>query len=361
MVQFKRCLLIALLCFNVIASGCSPFVENNTIEEIAPVVFWSINEGKKGKLKISTLVPPLIKEKKRLLSMEVDLIKQGGKEFNLIYYRELKSGQLRMILISEELAKKGTLILINTLLNDPNISQRLYIAVVRGNFDDYIKSQLNKQANLDYFLYRMFKHYEDKHQGEMSIVNLHEFKNKLYTPYIDPFLPIFQVGKVNFTYQGTALFKDDKLVATINKMDDQIFQLIGNDHYLKLFPIPELAVSIGHVRSHTRIKINKDFSAISIKMNLTGRVEEYRGDKNLSDTKEYVKLNQEIESYLKKHTIDLLNNLQKWTVDPLDFGKISLRPFSQPLSEKEWSANWQKMKITVDYKLDFQPLMRMNK
>lgn len=312
-------------------------------------------------LKISTLFPPLIHEKKRLLSKQVKLLKQGEKEFNLIYYREIKSGQLRMVLINKNLAKKGILTLIDTLLNDPDISQRLYVAVVEGSFEDYIKGQISKQADLDFFLYRMFKHYEDRHQGEMSIVNLHEFKNRLYSPYTDPFLPVFKVGKDNFKYKGTAFFQEDKLVGSIDKLYDQIFQLISNDYYLKNLSIPDLAVSIGQVRSKTQIHFNKDFSAMSIQVNLQGRIEEYRGDKNMSITEDYLSLNEEIETFLEKHTIMFLNQLQKWNVDPIGVGKLTLRPFSRPISNKEWSSYWPRMKINVEYRIDFQPIKRMNR
>lgn len=49
MINGKRLILngcIALVIFMTI-EGCSPFVENNEIEEISPVTFWYIKEGKK--------------------------------------------------------------------------------------------------------------------------------------------------------------------------------------------------------------------------------------------------------------------------------------------------------------------------
>lgn len=350
--QLQRALSGVMLSAILLLAGCSPFTENNTIEEIAPVIFWFIKDGGEGKLNISTLVPPLIKEKKRLLSMNVNLLKQSGKEFNLAYYRELKSGQLRMILINEQLARKGILSMIDTLLNDPNISQRIYIAIVEGNFDDYINSQLTQQANLDYFLYRMFKHYDEKRQGEMSIINLHQFKNKLYTPYSDPILPIFKVTKSSFTYQGTAFFRHDKLIAKISKLDDEIMQLISNDYYLKSLPLPELAVSLGHVRANTYKKLNPDNSSLSLIVQLSGRIEEYRGDKNLRDYEDFLVLNREIEALLKKKTLALVKNMQKWKVDPLEIGKHTLHPFKKPISEKEWSTYWSNMNIKVEYHFD---------
>lgn len=331
------------------------------IEEIAPVIFWSIKEGEEGKLQISTVVPPLIKEKKRLLSLQVDFLQQGKKDFNLIYYRELKTGQIRMLLIDEELAKKDILPLISTLLLDPDISQHLYPVIVKGNFEDYIKNQLDKQENIDYFLYRMFKHYEKYNQGEMTIVNIHEYMRTLYSPFPYPILPVFKSSKNSFTYEGTAFFRNDKLIATVNTMDDQIIQLIDNDHYLKLLPIPDLSVTLGQVRSSTYIELNRNHSSISIQVNVNGRLEEYRGDKNIVDQDELAVFRQEVESHLENQTTELLKKMQQWKVDPLQIGTLSLHPFANRISEKEWMNAWEQMKIEVEYRLHIQPLTNVSK
>ncbi len=100
---------------------------------------------------------------------------------------------------------------------------------------------------------------------------------------------------------------------------------------------------------------------MSIQVNLQGRIEEYRGDKNMSITEDYLSLNEEIETFMKKHTIMFLNQLQKWNVDPIGVGKLTLRPFSRPISNKEWSSYWPRMKINVEYRIDFQPIKRMNR
>ncbi|WP_407272715.1 Ger(x)C family spore germination protein [Radiobacillus sp. PE A8.2] len=340
----------------VLMVGCTPFIENNEVEDIAPVIFWSISETDEGKLEISTLVPPLVKEKKRLLTLDVDLVEQGGKEFNLLYYRELKTGQLRMLLINEELARKGVKPILESMLPDPDISQRLFLLVFKGSFKDYIENQLNQQENLDLFLYNMLRHYEEYNQGEMSIINLHQFMKTLNSSYSFPILPIFKADKDSLVYEGTAFFDEDKLITSIEKMDEQLFQLINNDHYLKLFAIPDLAVTLGHVRSNVKINFNKNKSLISLKINLNGRIEEYRGEKNILDDTGFYAFNQEVESYLEKQTTELLKEMQELKVDPIQIGAHTLKPFSKPLSEKEWLNYWEKANIEVDYNLTIEPL-----
>jgi len=362
MAPYKHYGLLAIVILMGMVGCSSPFVENNLIEEIAPVVFWSVDKGTEGKLRISTLVPPLIREKKRLLSKEVDLLKQGGKEFNLIYYRELKQGQLRMILINEELAKKeGIEKLINTILVDPDISMRVYLLIVRGNFDDYIENQLTRQENQDYFLYRMLKHYEDHNQGEMSIVNIHQFMKKLYSPLKDPFLPVFHSDKNNFNYVGTAFFRKDKEVMVIQDVDDDIFQLLGNDHFLKTLAIPKLSTSLGRIRSNVSMKLSSDYSSLSLHVELNGRIEEYQGEKNIQSEEHLEQLIHEIEIYLEEQTSDLLQRMQQWNVDPLEVGSHSLKPFSKEMTEEQWLKYWGNIKIKVDYDIKIHPLINVER
>lgn len=345
----KLKVIVLVLC--IFFTGCIPFSKVNTIEETSPVILWYMTE-ENGKLVLSTLIPPLIKEEKRLLRTKVDLLKEGNKGFNLKYYRELKSGQLRMLLINEKVASKGIINQINTLLVDPEISQRLYLIVVRGNFDDYIEKQIQKQPDLDYYLYRLLQHYEKK--GDMTITNLHEFKKRYYSPYVDPILPVFDVENENFTYSGTAIFKEDRIVGLVSTFPDQYMQLLGNDHYLDTFVIPQLKITFGKVHSKVDMDFNSDLQILNIKMILDGRIEEYRGERDLYLTTEQDQLLNDIKQHMESETKSLLSKIQKLNCDPLHIGTGTLSPFAQPLKDNEWYSIWSSMTINVDYILNIK-------
>ncbi len=338
----------------IFLSSCSPIPEKNLIEEIAPVTFWSIQKGEEENYRMSTLIPPLVKEKKRLLTVQVDLLKEGMKGFNLKYYRELKVGQLRMLLISDEIAKEGISPIIDTILTDPDISKRLYVAVVKGDFDEYINSQLGAQKDLDYYLYRMFKHYEG--QGKLTVVNLHQFMKMLHSPANSPVVPVFEASGGNFQYQGTGIFKNDKLIETTNNMEELIYQLIGNDHFLKYFPIRDLSFVLGHVTANANWYMDKTYSELKLTVQLNGRLDEIAREQNVLTQDGLSKFETEIELYLEEQTTQFLKKLQENKVDPLQLRTYTLRPFSKPLNEEEWSNRWEKMEITVDYDLNIQPL-----
>ncbi|WP_404407841.1 Ger(x)C family spore germination protein [Jeotgalibacillus malaysiensis] len=351
----KRNKIIFVIFVNMLVlSGCSPIVEKNLVEEIAPVTFWSFQKGEEKNFRMSTVIPPLVKEKKRLLTVQVDLLKEGMKGFNLKYYRELKVGQLRMLLISEEIATEGISPLIDTILTDPDISKRVYLVIVKGDFDEYINSQLGVQQDLDYYLYRMFKHYDN--QGKLTIVNLHEFMKALHSPAHSPVLPVFEASNENFQYLGTGIFKNDKLIETTNNMEELIYQLIDNDHFLKYFPIRDLSFVLGHVKANVQLNMDQANSELTLNVQLNGRLDEIAREHGSLTRDALSGLESEIESYLEEQTTGFLEKLQENKVDPLQFRKLTLRPFSKPLDEKEWSDRWEQMEVKVDYDLKIQPL-----
>lgn len=354
---FRRLILLFMTLW---LSACAPFTENNMIEEISPITFLSISKGDEGKVKVSTILPPLSKENKSVMSQEVNLLKEGVQKYNLSFYQELKFGQMRLLIISEELGKEGIMSIINVLLTDPDIPLRIYLVIVKGNFEEYLESQLDKDENFDYSFYRMLKHYEEKNQGELTVVNLHEFKNLLYTPYSDPFLPVFKIQENEVSYEGTALFQDDKLVESISSLDDRIFQLINNDHYLEFLPIPEFEVVLGHVRSKTIVDIDSSYSTMTYTVNIDTRIEEYQGDKQLFDPKELKNIKKDIETHLEKQTHELVKKIQELKVDPLQLGIQTKRPFSIPMEEKKWIEMFEKMDIKIKYNINIEPLTDAN-
>lgn len=358
--QKKMVKRLALIFMALWLTGCATFSDNNIIEEIAPITFLSLSKGDEGKIKISTALPSLSKEKRRVMSQEVSLLKEGVRNFNLSFYQEIKSGQMRMLIINEELGKEGILSIINVLLTDPDISLRIYLVIVKGNFDEYLENQLD-QHDIDYSFYRMLKHYEEKNQGELTVVDLQEFKNLIYTPYSDPFLPVFKIEENDvISYEGTALFQNDKLVETITSFDDRIFQLLNNDHYLKNLTIPGLEVVLGHVRSKTNMDIDKSLSTMTYTVSIDSRIEEYRGEKQLFDPKDLEDLKKDIQSNLEKQTQELVKKMQKLKVDPLQLGIHTLKPFSKPMDEKKWIEHFEKMDIKIDYQINIEPLTDSN-
>ncbi|MFB8374586.1 hypothetical protein ACWIE6_19050 [Paenibacillus taichungensis] len=72
-------IILTLILSLPLMTSCAPLTEDNTIEEIAPVTFLALSEGREGKIKISTLAPPLTHESKTLITKEVHMLEEGRK------------------------------------------------------------------------------------------------------------------------------------------------------------------------------------------------------------------------------------------------------------------------------------------
>jgi spore germination protein len=337
-------------------SGCSSWsVKTNIIEEISPTILLYVDQGSDKHLKQATMIPPLREEQKRVITANVTLMREGRDELNQKYYREMKSGQLRMLFISKSLARENMLPIVNTLMLDPEISDRLYLMVVEGDFLAYLNRQVQKQQEMiDFYLYKMFAHNE--RQGEKTVTNLHRFMEAYYSPYADPLVPLFIVKGTDLTYEGTAFFHDGKMVGEITSLDDTLFQTLSQPtRFQKSLPLPEQGVTLGSLHTETKVTVRPS-GDVQIQIGVTGRVEEYQGERDLSQPEAAQQLTRELEAVLEQNVTRIVKKLQQWKVDPLRIGERTLGPFSQPYTEESWKAAWPAMPVHVDVHLQLESL-----
>jgi spore germination protein len=343
--QINRVMLL-LLC--LMMSGCSSFaVKSNTVEEISPIIFLYLDQTEDGQLQLSTIIPPVKKEKKTIVTTDAAILKEGKYRLDHKYYREMKDGQLRIVFISETLARKGIMDVINTLLLDPEISDRVYLAVADGDMIGYLNNQLlHNQEQIDFYLYKMLSHYEK--QRELTVSNLHQFMESWYDPYADPVIPLFKVSKTELEYEGTALFQDDRMTGAIRPPDDVYFQMLYRQNSKrKAIPLPDMDTTLGEVYAARRVRFSDSYRAVQIDVRIRGRVEEYPGNRDLSDPAEAAAWTRTLESHIESDMERFIRRIQALSVDPLLLGEHTLGLMRRPLSGEQWKQRWPHVQIHV--------------
>jgi spore germination protein len=348
--------IMIVLAMAVLLSGCAGVApKTNLIEEITPTILLYLKEGENSTVESTMVVPTVKEEKKQLLTVRSKMMKESRYLLTRNYYRELKSGQLHLLFISEELARKGIIDHINTLLLDQEIKTRLYMAVVRGDFVSYLQSQFDRQEGIDRFLYKMFRHYEKK--GDLTIVDLHHFLVSYYSPYSDPVLPMFTIRQGQLIYAGTALFREDRLVKSIPIEEDFLFQILHRHRCFHTnIPLPDRNIVLGSVFSTREIRFTDRYEHGIIKVLLRGIVEEYTGDKDLSRPEEAADMIRDLERYLEDRIYDRIRDWQQLSIDPAHIGRKTLSPFRQPFSGPEWKRHWRDLPVTVRVELELENL-----
>jgi len=147
----------------LILTGCSWLSPaTNVVEEISPTILMYLSQSGDSELECTIVVPAVKNEKKQVLTVRGRSMKETRLKLNFIHNREFKSGQMRMLFLSEDLARGGVIRHLNTLLLDQEITDRLYLAVVRGDFAGFLREQIRLQKNYDRILYKRFRHYENQ-------------------------------------------------------------------------------------------------------------------------------------------------------------------------------------------------------
>lgn len=336
-----------VLAMVVLLTGCAEMApKTNVIEEITPTILVYLDEGEDSTLESTMVIPAVREEKKQLLTVQTKMLKESRYLLTHNYYREIKSGQLHLLFISEEMAKKGIINHINTLLLDHEIKKRLYLAIIRGDFISYLQSQIHKQEGIDRFLYKMFRHYEKR--GELTIVDLHQFLVNYYSPYSDPVLPLFTIRQGQLTYAGTALFQKDRLVKLIPNTEDFLFHFVHRNRYFHTnIPLPERNIVLGSVVSTRKIHFTENYEQVIIKVQLRGIIEEYTGDKDLGRPEVAADFIRDLEEYLEERIREYIQNWQQLSIDPVNVGRKTLSLFRQPFTGSEWKQHWKNIPVTV--------------
>jgi spore germination protein len=337
---------IILLC--LILSACmNP--GDNILEEIAPAILYYFDEGEEKKLRVTTMVPPVKKEKRAVLTSEENLIKETKKTLNSKYYREVKDGQLRLTFFSTEIAKKGIENIIDSLYLDTEISDRIFLGLVEGDFEGFLKDPKNELV--DYQLYREMKH--NKVININYARDMHQYLKASYNPNADPFLPLFKVSEdKSMKYSGLVLFKNHKQIGDLSLNEEKIFRLLHQEvKFYEDITFDSLDVSLSMVGANKSYKIDTQKNTLAIQLDIACYVNEYQGKLDLTRTPDQLKLKKQIEGLIKEESTKLLKKLQEKEVDPLAIGKNKRQLMEAQTKEKEWNKVWKDLNISIDISL----------
>jgi spore germination protein len=121
--------------------------------------------------------------------------------------------------------------------------------------------------------------------------------------------------------------------------------------YHEVLTLEKLQVNLGLVNSDIKITMKTKEEKLRISMKLRGIINEYHGEKDLTNEKEQKELRSEIRDELHDQMVKLLETFQSNKVDPLYLGLYSKNLFSQAYYEDEWKEEWSKFDVDVDVRL----------
>lgn len=386
---------IILLCSIILAtfSGC---YDAREVDDEARVLVLGIDKGVSNKWRI-TLQFSTIKESSgggsggggmsngggkgdfTYVTLDTPSFFEGVNILNSSISRKLIFTHTRVIVISEELAKEGTIgEFMAPLIRNNQIRGSTHLIVSKGSALDLIKA--NEPfigTSLSKALETIAK--ESSDTGYFGHTTLNDFYNDLKSSYRQPIMTMAAVnefknfkekgpiwkggfkdggeylagqlprqGQNKIEYWGTAIFKKDKMVAELNGSQNRTLLMIRGGFRSGFFTIqdpkkPDLIIALD-IRQDKKPKVKIDFEGDIPTIDLTVHLEgiilalqsrfHYEEDPLLSLLEEAFK--EDI-----KHQIDqLINKCKDLNVDVFRFGDKASRQFK---TIDEWEKyNWNK-------------------
>jgi len=271
------------------------------------------------------------KEQVDVLSSKGHTSKQMRFNLSRLSERKLVSGQIRVVLYGEELARKGVLPLSDTLFRDAEIGSQMHLAVTEGKAAQYFLKRYPDKPSVDLYLYKMLR--KEMDQNTIPKSNLHRFIRAAYDVGSDPVLPYLRPGKDDVLLDGVAVFRDDKFVGLLSAEEARYLSyLMGGNRNGEVDA--DLAESSPHgnhahaVLMYLRVKraidlvSNGQAPSYKIKMDVEGAITEYTGAADMEDMKAVARIEKELAKQMRLNVLRVLEKLQTYNSDPVGFGEI---------------------------------------
>lgn len=339
-------LLLVTCYFLLFLGGCIP---KNIIDKVTLVQMIVVDKVQNN-LHMTFIAPVKEKGKKVLLyDGRAHTMEQAEHYANLQARRPLVNGQLRVVLFTENMAKKGLSSYIDAFIRIPSIGNLIQLVILEGNVQSFLKYPYHFHENVPTFIYKLLEH--NMENGMLPQMNLNTCSFKLHQEGNEMFLPIVALkdGKIRLT--SLALFRGSKMVGRLKPAHFFVLKSLLEKHKLDLhtFSYHSQYIVVQNLTStpqyNIQLKQGKPTFFISIKMK--GRIEETTGHTKISP--QYIKkIEHQIEKELNHQGQKLIRQFQTTRIDPLGLGskyKMQYRSFQF----KKWKDAYPFINIKVSF------------
>ena len=363
------CIILCIVIIMLTLTGC---YDNREIEDLAYVVAIGIDEADNNmfNLTFQTAVPKSVTkgegETTDIKTFKTDNFLSGFRKTGRYLSKKINLSHTKIIVVSEEIAKKGLQPFLNGLQNYMELRPNVNIIVSANGAKNYIESlQPKLLASPTKFYDMMFKSYQTDFRVPSSqlgdyLYRIHSSGAQPVTIYTDVDNNVIDSkkpetdkpaeeadkGKKNMSVKGLAVFNGDKMTGSLDSAETSIYALMtGSIDSIKLEvkdPLDERYKILSNIRkdksSKTSVQVYGIKPQINIEFNLHADIEAVQSNINYSDPAKLQKVQKEYEDYVK----DVMNGLltkasYEYKSDIFGFGQIAKKNYM-------YISQWEKVK-----------------
>jgi spore germination protein KC len=275
---------------------------------------------------------------------------------------EVFLGHLRVMVLSEEIARKGTARFNDFLRRNPEIRRTTALVVSKEPAAKYMKLNPELERIPSLYLADIVDNLSAIGKFPPSFIGL--FWTIYSSKGQDPYLPYLALkGKSTIQLNGLAYFNDDKMVGKTNPLEIGIFMAVrgisrGGYGAFVVVPGKDESVLVRAVsrKTKTKVTLKNGRPHVSVKIQYEAEIDEKESAKiQLSDSAVLKKIEEESSKNIKKSIEKLIVKTQKSKSDIFGFGEH----FRAEIP-KYWNKNiktkdkWEEIyqTVTFDIKVD---------
>lgn len=309
--------IILLLIITFITFSLSGCYDANSLETFYYVIAIAIDEGANNQLKLSVQIAVSEKNsesssqstKGNIYSVECDSITSGLSVLDNYLSKKLDLTHCSAIVFSEELAKKGISLEINTLANNNEIRPNCNILISNKTALEVLENVSNSGENFSSRYYEFIIN-STEYTGYSTISSLGEFFYNLNNNITQPTTNYITITDEFIQSNGIAVFKDDIFVGNLQAPEAMAHSILINQFDTAIVSIQDpfeptklMDISISLEKIDIDVSIVNNTPYIKIKTEILGKVKSATNDFDYSSL-ESISI---IENALNEYITSLIN------------------------------------------------------
>lgn len=340
----KGILILIVLASILLLVGCNEQrIQKPSIEKLGMISVMAFDYVDEETIKMTVIMPqPALesKEHTEVFSVETDMVQKGIAEITTNADKTATLSQLRVVLFSEELARKGKVKkIIQHLYEDPDVRSNTYVGIGKDSAEAFLTSEYPDKPGISVYINNIFQPKPYTFFNEFTTI--HDFVYEDTNPLIDTIMPYLVLEKGLINIDGVAAFKAEIMTQVFTKQQGRDIQLMRDISKLSILPISfeKEKVVLEYIEAKAKVKSNHDIESpkITITLKIEGVLTEYEGEKKLDDPKELKKLEKEISKSMEEEIANMIQECQELSIDPVGF----FEPFRMRYKGK-WPSNLSK-------------------
>lgn len=301
--------------------------------------------------------------------------------------RKIYLGQLKILIIGEELAKEGMGEVLDHISRDHNFRNDFSVVVARGTKAENILKIYTPIEQIPASKMQGSLETSSKAWGATGAIEMDQFMSDLISKGKEAVLTGIKVsgnqelGKSNqnleeieplakLQFTGLAVFKKDKLVGWLNEEESKGYNYTQGEIKSTpvVFPCPQGTknINIEILRTHedTKFKAENGKPRMDVNIRVEGNVSEAQCDIDLSNTKMIYKLEKLTEKKIKRSITAALKAAQKkFKSDIFGFGDVINRtnPRYWEKVQGNWDKDFQDLQVNVEVKAEILRVFKTKK